>query len=316
MNYSLRGLYVGNLTFLLTALFLSGCQTPLEKAIKRIAPDYQAARPATNNAELGHRLIDGVPDANQCYISAPDTTPARSWEKIVLEYEGSVSGEVKTDFGKTITAEAGGSKNVNSTVTLEGLSESRLKREGLFMNPKAVCADRDEEIEKYKKGQTDFVIIRAVRADRVSVTSHDKNSAHLKVDSTITKGIPVNAQGSGQSSDKETWDGNDLYVSRYVRPVDTKLERIVGENISVPGSTGRIGACSFSLLGLTPTEWTGNLNCDGDNGKPTMLKATIHVANGVNTAPGVTYSVRVYPVPGGVGSADVELTKWTVLEKQ
>ena len=68
------------------------------------------------------------------------------------------------------------------------------------------------------------------------------------------------------------------------------------------------------ITGVDKNEWTADLNCQSDLGKPAKkLRANFGGYDGVSTDNGVSYSVKV-DEEGRLGSYKVEVSKWVVLE--
>lgn len=304
---------IASLAGLFLVLSLASC-TPLEKAIKEIAPGYTPKSPALDTPDLGHRMIGKKLDINECYKGEIEPRAPVSWDKINLVYEGDIKGDLTADFGNTVKVSGGGENKSNSEVVLEKLSEQRLKK--LFMNPKSQCAENPTSRKQYmdSDGSTDRVVVKAVLAEKISITSRDTTSGHLEVNVPVTGGVKVGGSGSASGTDKQTWEGTRLYFAHLVQPFKTKLLSAVFPSIPVPGSTDKVEACAFKITGVGVDEWTGDLNCDGDNGVPAKLRAQHNSSDGLNTAAGVSYGVTVSPLPTAAGFVKIEINKWLVTE--
>jgi hypothetical protein len=258
-------------------------------------------------------MIDEVLDTNECYKGVVDPKASVSWTKVELVYEGDVKGDLSADFGNTVKVAGGAENKLNSTVTLENLSEQRLTE--LYMNPKSQCAEDPMRRNQYgtPTGLIDQVVVNAVLAEKIAIASRDTTSGKLEVNVPVTGGVKVGALGSTSGSDVQTWDGTRLYFAHLVKPFKTKLISKVFPGIPVPGITDKVGACAFKITGFNTDEWTGDLNCDGDDGVPAKLKATTNGSAGVKTAAGVSYGVTVSPLPTA-GFVKIEIDKWLVTE--
>jgi len=298
--------------WLLLCMGFGGCaHTPLDKAINQVAPDYSAKKPATDMPMLGHRIVTGGLDTVACYQGKVDPNTGTSWDRIKLIYTGNSEADLSADFGNTIKVAMAGSRNINSTIVLEGLAEDQLTE--LYMNPRSTCAASPKARAEYasESGFIDKVVVRAVRAKKVTITALDKGSMRAEVNVPVVQGVPVHVKGSSSAADDESWEGTRLYFAHLIQPFRTTLVSKPFPEISVPGSTGKLQECAFKITGLGDNLWTGALNCDGGGPGLDNLRARFDEPDGRQTAPGVSYSVVVSP-SARAGYVDVEVLKWIV----
>lgn len=255
-------MYLRALTAAVLVLTVSAGCSPLQEAVKGIAPTYEAKQPALNAAGLGHRIVSrGTMDTNECYAGEHSST-ATGWSAIKITYKGNAKADLSADFGKTLTVNASGSSDINSEVALNQISEDSL--DSLSLNLNSTCLSKAETLRRYMDGTTDEVIVRALKASQVQITENDANSAKIDVH------IPINLGGvggslSGSSESTKTWSGTGLFFAHQVKKFNTKLERKTFTAVPIGGSTGSLGTCTFTLNGvnLGTNNWDGSLNCLG-----------------------------------------------------
>lgn len=296
---------------LLASILLAGCSTPLQKAVKSFGGDiYAAKQPASNEASLGKRFLNGAIDVNQCYTGELAMLAARSWDNISMIYEGDARGALQGDFGNTLRASAGGTNKVNSEVKLEDNEIQEIR--SLAFDPQSPCLQEAQFGQRYSGGGAeDKVIVRAVMAKKISIVSKDSNGATVSADvrPVAAGGVGGTMDGSVGSSTATVYKGTSLFYAHEVRTYHTTVEQKI-ESIPVSGATSSLGSCSFTLIGVDPlmSQWGGQLNCVGD-ATPTVLRAPLGSYNGKNRN-GVTHSLKVSQSRPGL--YDIEMNKITV----
>lgn len=292
-------------------LLFAGCGTPLQKAVKSFGGDiYEAKQPASNEASLGKRFLNGAIDINQCYTGEPAKLAARSWDNISMVYEGDAQGDLKVDFGNTVQAGLGGTSKVNSEIKLEDNEIQEIR--SLAFDPQSPCLQEEQFGRRYSgNGADDKVIVRAVKAKTISITSKNSNSASVSADvrPVAAGGVGGTLDGSIGSSTTTLYKGTSLFYAHEIKTYHTTVEQRISR-IPVSGATSSLGSCSFTLVGVDPlvSQWGGQLNCVGDIA-PTVLKAALGSYDGKNRN-GVTHSLKV--TQSGPGFYDVEMNKITV----
>jgi len=309
-------------SILILATFLAaGCSTPLQKAVKAVAPTYNAKQPASNDASLGKRFLgaflwkDGSIDINKCYTGENSNSSAHSWDNISIAYAGSAQGDLTADFGSTIKTSLGGTSTVSSQVTLTDNEIQELKN--LVFDPQSTCLDDESFGKRYSDGGADDdVIVRAVMGKTISITSKDSNTAKLVANATPVSsgGVGGSLDASMSSATTSVFNGTKLYYAQEVKTYHTTVERQIKKNIPVRGNTTSIGSCSFTLIGVDDVmhKWSGELNCVGDTA-PEPLESGFNGYKG-RIKNGVTHSIKVSQA--GPGFYDVEMNKITVRDKQ
>jgi hypothetical protein len=299
---------------------IAGC-TPLQKALKEIAPEYQVKRPADGVHYIGHKLKDGQAEANRCFEGDLRAQLNHSWSKVSLEYKAKAGGDIQADFGNGIvgvTVGASGSRSFK--VLLEELGVQDVN--GLYIDPKGNCI-QDEATRAALlalNGRPVEVITRALYAESVSVSEDSSgggnvavNLANLKIkDVPVKIGPKITAEGETVAGFK----GARLFIGyllQKVRVTSQRGECVIGHGA---GEACELGSCRVVLGGMGNENnpvYSATLSCEG-GASYELPQKPYGQWTGERVAPGVSYSVAVSPAPppAGTGMYKVEVTKWVV----
>lgn len=289
-------------------LVAGGC-SPLTMAVKQAAPGFVVKQPALDNAELGRRRYDGQAVTNDCFVGTQDTTPYTSWASQTLSYSAGGGAQLQGDFGKTITVGASASGNRSVNVTLSGMSVAKLT--ALYFNAGSACATDAVSRQRYSQpgGAVDAVVTRALQATNISITAASTVNVALNVKADA---LPVNGGANANGQSTSSWQGANLFIASFIEKFKVTLRNAPACKISVgTGQTCNFDPCSFQIDSAgSDGSFAGTLSCQGGATYPVASKPGTW--QGVNTQPGVSYSLRA-SVTEQVGIFAIDLLRWDVL---
>lgn len=308
---------------LVIALLCGGCKTPLQKAINTLAPDYDAKEPANADSNLGGRWVGhwyggGSIASNACYVGNLQEDAA-GLSKVELSYDDAAEGDIKTDFGPSLKAEASGNYKRKVSVILTDLKETEAKN--VLFDPVGTCFSDPTLRPRYLSGDvTDEVVTRAMKAASISIVDAGSAAGKVTVNTNSeASGRKVSGSVSGSTASTTTWSGTDLYVAMHketFRVTTTKAD-CLSVAISNPGSACTLEPCRLIVTAANAATWSGTLSCE--NGSSVGVSAALGMWTGAvksnaggSLPPGVSYGVLVTPGQA-VGTTTVSLVRWNTL---
>jgi len=294
------------------ALLAAGC-SPLAKVVRADFEGFDVKAPAQSDAQLGRRLVGKQPETNACY-KGTEAPVAKSWTARTLVYKGGFTGNLKADFGTTLKGEASASGERVTQVTLNNVILSKLS--AVNFDPVGTCATDDARRAEYESadGREDLVITQAAKVEKVSIDDTETGQGKVQVDTSVVNGLALGADGGGNSSTANSWDGVNLYIAHYVERFHTTLRKAGPCSLSVGnGQTCDLEACSVKLDALgTDNGWAGSLSCQ--DGTSSALSGKLGDWRGVALPNGVSYSLRATG-SGQVGLVKLDFMRWNVMSK-
>lgn len=270
----------------------------LEQALSPVAPGFRASAPASGEAELGRHLVGDQPATNRCF-DGTGATEAPVWDALEVRYTSATDAQLRADFGRTLTAEAGGGPRGTIVVRLGDAAIHRLDE--LYVNPSAACGEF-VQAGGYLQGREERVITRAIRAGAIEVRKETANAVGVRVNVAI-----VGGRIAHRDETRVRWEGTDLYVARYAERVRVRRLEVRDRRLAA-GQSLAIGPCALALRAVQAEGWDGTLSCRG--GERVDLTGPLGVFVNWRSAPGVSYALFVERA--GVALARVDAFQFVV----
>lgn len=294
-------------------LMFVGCATPMQDAVRTMAPGYRPKAPASSDDELGRHLVGNQPATNACFAGDP-TKESSSWNELKFTYKDVLDTEFSIDLGKVVQVPADvGIKAASSrsaTVILQDLAITKLN--SLYINANSACVSNSQELAAFDRpgGAYMRVLTKAIRAGTVTLEESNEISGKLNVD-VVKLG---NASVGPKNQTSRTWNGASLFFADYSECFNVMHKRMTCSDVGV-GSGDRCNQepCTVTVNTVDPgtsTSWTATISCPGS---PPQNLGVSESGGWVQyqASPGVTYNVRVQRNPPYVG-VKVDFDRWIV----
>ena len=294
---------------LFTASLVSGCPTPLQTAVKKVAgpSGYQAREPASSVDVLGRNVVDGKIVPNACYIGERFDAGS-GFTEVHISYDNTSEADLRTDFGNSASLGAGYNRVSHTAIDLTEISEQTLR--AVRFDPGSVCTPAKGSAWK------DEVVISSLKAATIKVVDTADGGVGLDLKVSALDGGVVLKSSFGSA---DTYVGADLNFAYQTMKFSGQQNqsppcaRVQTED-SCP-ERGLPTGCVFKLLSSAADgSWKGQFACSALAAREAAGRIGVPQPLFYSDLPeGVSYSVLV-DRDGPLFT--IQLTRWAAVPER